>query len=188
MPNFKWCLVCAGYFPIIDNQPHECTLNMDTNVQLCQNNVVSIDERGTVLFYCSYCSRTTKMNQQVCCKVRGNAYKEELQIPRPYFCRDLNCEFHPNFQDVFCDKHPKFKEAVIIEYGHHIFDESSKCSLCRRDSSIAEYAPYCNENTNIENLASYLSKFPLLPYKRTHNSPNVVRNIRAFKVKVRAIV
>ena len=103
------------------------------------------------------------MNQQVCCNVRGNAYKEELQIPRPYFCRDLNCEFHPNFQDMFCDKHPKFKEAAIIEYGHHIFDESSKCSLCRRDSSIANICAILQRKYEYRKYSIILIQVPTAP-------------------------
>lgn len=189
MPTlFKFCLICSGYFKYHPERQHCCKLDMDSTVKLCQYNIVYVEERATVIFYCIYCSRTVKSDQKVVCKVRGNPYKEELQIPRPYFCESLTCEWHPGFQDIFCSNHPNFKQAIIVDYGSHIFDKNFKCSLCNATATVFDFAPYCNENTTIENLATYLAKYPLQHYKRTLNTPNLVWDIQTFKVKVRVVI
>ena len=144
----KWCLLCNKYFEYCATREHNCFHDIDTSMTLCKYKIVNIDERSTVVYYCVYCARTTKYDQPVICLIRGDPDLESVFIERPYFCRNISCKYHPTVQAIFCPTHPAYNTATIIEYGEHSFSETAtpRCYRCKKDKSVLEYAPYCNNN------------------------------------------
>ena len=145
-----------------------------------------IEDHATSILYCLYCSTISKFDQPILCNVRGDPDISDVVIARPFFCRDLKCKNHEGVQTIFCNKHPFFKNAVILEYEKHLFEEPDieHCAYCEKDTSIKSYAPYCNQKYKIENLSRYLNKFPLVSVNRELTSKNLSRDAQIVKINV----
>ena len=115
----RWCLMCTSYFKLDPAKEHKCYF---TNEDLCEYSMCYIDERGTAIYFCSFCNNITKMNQDVKCKAAAYSVITQDQISHPYFCGKLDCPLHLGFQTIFCTHHPDFSNATIIEYGIHEYE------------------------------------------------------------------
>lgn len=170
--HYRWCVVCSAFYLIDGTKEHICYFNDNL---FCEYNMFNITERGTAIYYCTYCSKITRWNQQVKCTAKEFSIICQFQIPRPYFCDRIDCSLHPGMVSIFCSKHPNFHEANIIEYDYHFYQHQpfNQCFYCG-ETKEQNNATYCHERMNLENLQDYLNKFPLLHRSRIKINPNVI--------------
>ena len=190
--SLRWCLTCSTFFRIEETKVHKCYFS---NKNLCEYQMCMIDERGAVIYFCSYCSNVSKVNQEVKCKAAEFSVITQDQISRPYFCSLLDCPLHPGFQTIFCTLHPDFKNASIIEYDIHVYNavnnpscpsiNAGECMYCGTSPDTA--AAYCHERSNVENLAQYLKKFPLIAPIHVKKAPNFITDVGVLNRNVSVI-
>ena len=168
---FCWCIVCTNFYLIDKDKQHVCHFNDN---YLCEYNLYNISERGTAIYYCVYCSKITKWNQEVKCTAKEFSVICQFQIPRPYFCSRKDCSLHPGIETIFCTKQSNFHKALLTEYKKHVYNNLSpnKCLYCgdTKEQSVT----YCHEHTKVCSLQEYLNKFPLLSKTRINNKSNII--------------
>ena len=146
------------------------------------------------IYFCGYCSKITKWNQEVKCIAKEFSVISQFQIPRPYFCSRTDCSLHLGTSAMFCPKQRNFNKALIHEYDLHFYNDQppKQCIYCgdTKEQSVA----YCHERANSDNLHEYLNKFPLLSNSRIKNSTNTIwemgtlfKNVSYFFLYLRII-
>lgn len=167
----RWCTVCSNFFLMDSKKEHICYFN---DTYFCEYNLYNISERSVAVYYCSYCTKITRWNQEVKCSAKEFSIICQFQIPRPYYCSRIDCSLHPGYRTIFCTKQRNFKNALITEYKHHVYNDKTpnKCLYC--GDTKEQSAAYCHEHSKVEKLQEYLNKFPLLSKTRVNITPNII--------------
>lgn len=171
--NYKHCLMC-GYM-VLANRNHICTLN----TEFCHYILFLLNERYSAVFYCLYCEKINISGQKVLCDGRldSTGLRHMGQITLPFFCNNLNCEYHPKVKSCFCLSHTDMQTAELITYSKHDIPVNEKlCKHCNKNKKDTMKTNFCHKHYHKQPLLAYLNCIP--PNKKKNKANLYSRQIR----------